>query len=257
VGAPLACSIAEESLSFVPRNHPSDRRPSENKTKNTSNFMIELTETEMMFPWNRQKIRQPKNGVSATCNFSQLSKPLPPPPFGTMWVQDASKEWVLVTTATAEALLTVDNSATVDENPDNSAVSDGDVVCAVPISVQSATPLLNQESITRSGVFYHEVSETDTFQGICLRYKVTPVELRRANKMLGTNLKLAPSKLIIPSNENNQKRSVHEPTKEEKIASLVKEVSRNTKLSYSEARAYLELADWDLGCAIGNVKDGF
>ena len=106
-------------------------------------------------------------------------------------------------------------------------------------------------------MLYHEVTETDTFQGICLRYKVTPVELRRANKMLGTNLKLAPSKLIIPSNESNHKRNVLEPTKEEKIASLVKEVSRVTKLSYSEARAYLELADWDLGCAIGTVKDGF
>lgn len=217
--------------------------------------MIELT--EMMYPWNRQKIRNPKNGVPATCTFSQLSKPLPPPPNGMMWVQDATKEWVLVATATAEAFA-VDKSATVDENPDNySASSGGDVVCAVPISVQSATPLLNQNTTTRSGVLYHEVSETDTFQGICLRYKVTPVELRRANKMLGTNLKLAPSKLIIPSNENNQDRNVHEPTKEEKIAALVKEVSRVTKLSYSEARAYLELADWDLGCAIGNVKDGF
>ena len=75
--------------------------------------------------------------------------------------------------------------------------------------------------------------------------------------MLGSNLKLAPEKLIIPTNEKNQKLRVREPTKEEKIASLIAEVSRVTKLSYSEARAYLELADWDLNCAVGNVKDGF
>ncbi|KAK1746408.1 hypothetical protein QTG54_003015 [Skeletonema marinoi] len=228
--------------------------------------MIELTTSthgeKMYYPWNRQKIRQPKNGVSAECNFSQLSKPLPPPPNGMMWIQDATnKEWTLisVTTATAEEL-TVDNSAMVDDNPSAAATRGGDIVCAVPIAVQSATPLRDQNTptTTRSGVLYHEVTETDTFQGICLRYKVTPVELRRANRMMGTNLKLAPSKLVIPSNESNQKRNVLlEPTKEEKIASLVKEVSRVTKLSYSEARAYLELADWDLGCAIGNVKEGF
>ena len=213
----------------------------------------------MNYPWNSQKIRQPKNGVSAECNYSQLSKPLPPPPNGMMWIQDASKEWTLVsvTTATAEAL-TVDNSAMVDDNATTTAAASADdIVCAVPIAVQSATPLPNQNTSTRSGILYHEVTETDTFQGICLRYKVTPVELRRANKMLGTNLKLAPSKLIIPSNDSNHQRNVIEPTKEEMIASLVKEVSRVTKLSYTEARAYLELADWDLGCAIGNVKDGF
>ena len=212
----------------------------------------------MNYPWNSQKIRQPKNGVSAECSYSQLSKPLPPPPNGMMWIQDASKEWTLVsvTTASAEAL-TVDNSAMVDDNATTAAASGGDIVCAVPVVVQSATPLPNQNTSTRSGVLYHEVTETDTFQGICLRYKVTPVELRRANKMLGTNLKLAPSKLIIPSNDSNHQRNALEPTKEEMIASLVKEVSRVTKLSYTEARAYLELADWDLGCAIGNVKDGF
>mmetsp|Transcript_571 Transcript_571/g.933 ORF Transcript_571/g.933 Transcript_571/m.933 type:complete len:217 (+) Transcript_571:84-734(+) len=216
----------------------------------------------MYYPWNRQKIRQPKHGVSAECNYSQLSKPLPPPPNGMMWIQDAAnKEWTLVsvTTATAEAF-TVDNAVIVNDHATTTAAASGDdIVCAVPFAVQSATPLPNQNSTstTRSGVLYHEVTETDTFQGICLRYKVTPVELRRANKMLGTNLKLAPSKLIIPSNESNLKRNVLEPTKEEKIASLVKEVSRVTKLSYSEARAYLELADWDLGCAIGTVKDGF
>lgn len=213
---------------------------------------------EKMYPWKQQQIRQPKNGVSATCNFSQLSKPLPSPPKGFTWVQDViTKEWSLISeaTVTAEAL-TVDNCVMVDENQTNATNRGGDLVCAVPVSVQSAT-LLNQKTTTRSGVVYHEVSDTDTFQGICLRYKVTPVDLRRANKMLGTNLKLAPTKLIIPSGEKNQKRNVLEPTQEEKIASLVKEVSRVTKLSYSEARAYLELADWDLGCAIGNVKDGF
>ena len=218
-----------------------------------------------MYPWNRQKIRQPKNGVSATCNFSELSKPLPPPPPGMMWIQDAaSKEWSLVSvnTATAqEAIAVDDNSGTAGGLTSDAAGNGDNIVCAVPIvSIQNATPLVNQnddENTTTNGVLYHEVSETDTFQGICLRYKVTPTELRQANKMLGSNLKLAPAKLIIPTNDKNQKLRVREPTKEEKIASLIAEVSRVTKLSYSEARAYLELADWDFNCAVGNVKDGF
>lgn len=231
--------------------------------------MIELSNSihwskKRMYPWNRQKIRQPKNGVSATCNFSELSKPLPPPPPGMMWIQDAaSKEWSLVSvnTATAQEAIAVDDNSGTEGGLSSDAASNGDIVCAVPIvSVQNATPLVNQnddENTTTNGVLYHEVSETDTFQGICLRYKVTPTELRQANKMLGSNLKLAPEKLIIPTNDKNQKLRVREPTKEEKIASLIAEVSRVTKLSYSEARAYLELADWDLNCAVGNVKDGF
>ena len=158
---------------------------------------------------------------------------------------------VSMTTATAEPL-PADNLATVDNTPSS----------AVPVSVQSATPIIlsdkNKKNITRTGVLYHDVGETDTFQGICLRYKVTPMELRRANKMLGNNLKLAPSKLVIPTTDDTcQKRRVMEPTKEEKIVALVKEVSQVAKLTYSEARAYLELADWDLGCAIGNAKEGF
>ena len=141
--------------------------------------------TSTMYPWNRQKIRQPKNGVSATCNFAELSKPLPLPPPGMMWIQDAaSKEWSLVplNTATAQAVVVDDDSGTAG-GLTSDAASNGDIVCALPIvSIQNATPLVNQnddENTTTNGVLYHEVSETDTFQGICLRYKVTPTELRQ------------------------------------------------------------------------------
>jgi hypothetical protein len=56
-----------------------------------------------------------------------------------------------------------------------------------------------------SSYYYREVLPTDTFQGVCLRYRVTPTELRRANKMLtmmGSSdfLKLAPEVLVIPPN---------------------------------------------------------
>jgi len=78
---------------------------------------------------------------------------------------------------------------------------------------------------------------------------------------MGTNFKLAPAKLVIPTNDQNQQLNVRgsEPTKEEQIASLLSKVSRiaRSKLSYSEARAYLELAGWDVNCAVGDVNDDF
>ena len=86
------------------------------------------------------------------------------------------------------------------------------------------------------GIRYHEVLPTDTFQGVCLRYRVTPTELWRANKMLmmrGSSdfLKLAPEVLVIPPNGSKNSNAqlpddAHVgrgrfPTKEEKIATLV------------------------------------
>ena len=49
----------------------------------------------------------------------------------------------------------------------------------------------------------HQVQPTDTFQGICLRYKITPTELRQANWFGGSNLSLAPNPLCIPQSGSN------------------------------------------------------
>ena len=113
---------------------------------------------------------------------------------------------------------------------------------------------------------YHEVLPTDTFQGVCLRYGVTPTELRRANRMLmtGSDLKLAPEVLVITSNDENAQHPDdarvgwrRRPTREEKIATLVHRASRVAKdgLSYSEALAYLDMADGDVDRAISNVRE--
>jgi hypothetical protein len=121
-----------------------------------------------------------------------------------------------------------------------------------------------------------EVLPTDTFQGVCLRYRVTPTELRRANKMLtmtGSSdfLKLAPEVLVIPLNGSKNSNAQlpddahvgrgRGPTKEEKIATLVHGASRvvttKDELSYSEAVAYLDMADGDVDRAITNVRKDF
>ena len=44
----------------------------------------------------------------------------------------------------------------------------------------------------------HEVKPTDTFQGICLKYNVTPTTVRQYNNFSGSNLRLGPEILVIP-----------------------------------------------------------
>ena len=80
--------------------------------------------------------------------------------------------------------------------------------------------------------------------------------------MLGDDLKLAPDVLVIPppsSDETKNLRPTKPPTNEEKIASLVFKAKLHSKveLAYSEARAYLEMAAWDVNDAIENVKEDF
>ena len=182
-----------------------------------------------IYPWKIQKIQHPKNGKTGSCRYSDLKRPLPEPPKGQTWFQDErSREWKLVPVAsgvagdvvadissivnssaglerapflvTAAAIVEALPVATiepldVDEN-NSSSISTTQVCTAVPVTLTqiSAMPASasSTNEVTTNGILYHEVLPTDTFQGICLKYKITPTELRRANKMMGSNLSLAP-----------------------------------------------------------------
>ena len=181
-----------------------------------------------VLPWKIQKVVQPEGGILATCRYADLSKPLPDPPKGRKWVQnESSREWSLVPCACTSTTVDGDNAA--------------------------STP-----SEATDGVRHHQALHTDTFQGICLHYKLTPTELRRANRMLGTNLKLGPERLVIPTNATNAAPAIP-GTKEEKVVALLKTLPQSvkSKLSASEVRAYLELADWDVNLAVDNVNEDF
>jgi hypothetical protein len=94
-----------------------------------------------------------------------------------------------------------------DDNDNNDAL----LTAAVPVIVDDEAayyplppppPLMNINK-TPQFLLLLEVLPTDTFQGVCLRYRVTPTKLRRANKMLtmtGSSdfLKLAPEVLSSP-----------------------------------------------------------
>jgi len=100
------------------------------------------------------------------------------------------------------------------------------------------------------GVVRHTVLSTDTFQGICLRYKVKPTELRRANRFSGTNLRLAPQVLVIPVDPSSVM-----PPKVTPDTKMVQISAACPSLSRKEIRAYLELNDWNVKDTISNIKD--
>jgi hypothetical protein len=102
------------------------------------------------------------------------------------------------------------------------------------------------------GVDYleHVVLPTDTIQGVCLAYRLSPQRLRQANCFSGGSLSLAPKKLVIPlagpgSGGGGGGARVAVPVRaqdtdspEYKIRALQAELP---DLSVSEARAYVSV----------------
>jgi LysM repeat protein len=201
------------------------------------------------FPWKLQSVQR-----APTISYKNLSKPLCPPS-GKRWTFDSStKEWsledipksVLVgnSDVVVDAVLVDENGYLISEEGEESS-SSAPTLCTAPY-------------------FEHIVQQTDTFEGLCIRYKITPTELRQANGFTGSNLLLAPNPLKIP-NVNRIMRTSAEArsltavedfplalTSDQVVDVLLKECP---DLSNSEAKAYLELNDWELCEALQNAKD--
>jgi len=108
------------------------------------------------------------------------------------------------------------------------------------------------------GVDYveHILLPTDTLQGICLAYKVSASRLKRANHFSGESLQLAPKKLVIPISKQALRqgylRVQDTDSKEYKMHAIQAEFPM---LGLTEAKAYLELADWVLKDAVQSARD--
>lgn len=108
------------------------------------------------------------------------------------------------------------------------------------------------------GVDYveHIVLPTDTLQGVCIAYKCSASNLRRANHFTGQSLHSAPKKLLIPLSKQALRtgfiRVQDTDTKEYKLCFFQAEYP---EISSTEAKAYLELADWDLKDALQSMKE--
>jgi len=89
-----------------------------------------------------------------------VGRPLPPPPSGSEWFQEASGEWVLKQAESKDAPQALD--------------TEGD-----------------------PNVILHEILPDDTLQGICLKYNVSANEIRRVNMFSGNSIHFKKN-LIVP-----------------------------------------------------------
>ena len=134
----------------------------------------------------------------------------------------------------------------------------------------SPSVLKNKFVLTESNgeaYIYHVVLPTDTLQGLCLAYKLSATRLRMENNFSGNSLQLAPKKLRIPnnvasrggvnsSNNNNNKgmmiRVQDTTSKEYKLYAFVAEIPT---MELVEAKAYLDLSNWDLEEALRSARE--
>lgn len=131
----------------------------------------------------------------------------------------------------------------------------------------------------------HVVLPTDTLQGLCLAYKISATRLRMENGFSGNSLLLAPKKLRIPtntsinnnnnnvggvsstgetsssssssstmniSNKGMMKRCQDQSSREYKLYAFVAEIEM---MELVEAKAYLDLANWDLEEALRSARE--
>jgi len=110
---------------------------------------------------------------------------------------------------------------------------------------EEASPLVVFQSFS---CIQHIVMPQDTLQGICLKYNIKAVDLRRHNTFSGSNIQTF-KVLRIPV-EAGQTAQLQETTPEV----LIQCFKNETNESAIEARFYLEEAEWDLDKALADFR---
>lgn len=141
------------------------------------------------------------------------SRPLPNPPAGYLWQKnDDDKTW---------SLFRVDDGG-----------ADG---TSVDINVESV----------KDSVIEHVILPNDTLQGICLRYRVSSLELRQWNNFSGSSIKhMAILKIPVSHGHPILRQDDESPEV------IVQRFKTRTKEANNEAVFYLGQNDWDLEKAL-------
>lgn len=100
--------------------------------------------------------------------------------------------------------------------------------------------------------YQHIILPSDTLQGICLQYRVSPVILRQINTFSSSSLLLAPKKLKIPKRHDIIVKEQNKESEEYKVHSIKAEFPI---LNEKEVRAYLELSGWIVNKALDELGD--
>ena len=141
-----------------------------------------------LLAWKRQTVTQ--NGPP--CDYSTLRYGLPAPPKGKKWRKnEETREWSLVNDDEMESKK--------DPNKNSNDGSEKEHTSNyLRKEFQMRLAQVKDKDHKHYEYFEHLVLPKDTFQGICITYKISATLLRQVNMFSGTNLKLAPTKLIIP-----------------------------------------------------------
>jgi len=179
-------------------------------------------------PWKRQTIDLSRGPPA---DYSTLRKSLPAPP----------GEWKLVEQQQqqeqSEELVT-EGTKNLEEEKEEASYK-------------------KEEPRDEKGVDYvfHTVLPSDTLAGLCLRYRISATKLRQANKFSGSNLFLAPARLLIPLTDQTIVNNIQVQDTTSPEFKLQAFLGQFPHLRQSERRAYLEMNDWDLAEAMKNAAD--
>ena len=97
-------------------------------------------------------------------DYSELRKPLPPPPPGLEWRRLSDGRWELTSTREESG-----DAPSTDPEPATATPHETEPEPAAPADGEEAE------------VAVHVILPSDTLAGLCLRYKTSPAEIRRLN----------------------------------------------------------------------------
>lgn len=220
-----------------------------------------------LFHWKIQKIKS----FGPTADYSEISKPLPDPPKGMEWVKnEKTGDWIVCKKQTNKNIQTETKVDKSEEEENEWEILDSHILChSDPKGNISSKTVVSLDSNLRDdiksqdlrkGVDYieHIVLPSDTLQGICLSYKISPTKVRQVNKFSGSTLLLAPQKLIIPISskefllDTKKIRLQDRNSKDFKIHAMINEFP---SMNISEASAYLDMSDGKLDNALSSARE--
>lgn len=140
-------------------------------------------------------------------DLDSYGKPLPSPPFGSYWEKNADGSWHLM--KLGKDLEDADDFVVFKED----------------------------------SVIEHVVMPDETIQGLCLRYRISPTELRRYNLFSGNNIQIKKT-LRIPI-----KAGTPTITQVDSCEVMIQRFKNETDESHLEARIYLEDSNWNYNLA--------
>ena len=162
---------------------------------------------------------------------------------------NVSDQWELISERSGSAILISINGSLLSGGGSASHF----LRCASPSLLKNKFVLA--EYTGESSYLEHVVLPTDTLQGLCLAYKVSATQLRMMNMFSGNCLQMAPKKIKIPVNGVTKGMMIKTQDKTSKEFKLYAFVAEIPTMELIEAKAYLDLANWDLDEGLRSYRE--